>query len=204
MNLLTHFKKITILRFVLAGLVLLFSVPALFADGIASRYPNDVGIQNDPDVLLYDGFESYSHPEELRHANGGPWDGAGPLPNLRIATETGHFFAGRKALEMKLPIANYEQVDAVLKSFEVRPVPVLYIRAYEKWDSGFTAVNGHNGIRMSGDYPGPGNPPPPGGPPRCCATELFGIHSTTRRASARVACRSRRLARTGLWLNADI
>ena len=72
MNLLTHFKKITILRFVLAGLVLLFSVPALFADGIASRYPNDVGIQNDPDVLLYDGFESYSHPEELRHENGGP------------------------------------------------------------------------------------------------------------------------------------
>ena len=46
MNLLTHFKKITILRFVLAGFVLLFSVPALFADGIASRYPNDVGIQN--------------------------------------------------------------------------------------------------------------------------------------------------------------
>ena len=163
MNLLTHFRKITILRFALGGLVLLFLVPALFADGIASRYPNDVGIQNDPDVLLYDGFESYSHPEELRHASGGPWDGAGPLPNLRIATETGHFFAGRKALEMKLPIANHEQVDAVLKSFEIRPEPVLYIRAYEKWDRGFTAVNGHNGIRMSGDYPGPGNPPPPDG-----------------------------------------
>ena len=180
MNLLTHFKKITILRFVLAGFVLLFSVPALFADGIASRYPNDVGIQNDPDVLLYDGFESYSHPEELRHENGGPWDGAGPLPNLRIATETGHFFAGRKALEMKLPIANYEQVDAVLKSFEVRPEPVLYIRAYEKWDSGFTAVNGHNGIRMSGDYPGPGNPPPPDG----SGFFLFLLQNATFRAGA--------------------
>ena len=43
MNLLTHIRKITILRFVLAGLVLLFSVPALFADGIASRYPNEEG-----------------------------------------------------------------------------------------------------------------------------------------------------------------
>ena len=65
MNLLTHFRKSTILRFVLAGLVLLFSVPALFADGIASRYPNDVGIENDPDVILFDGFESYTSPSQL-------------------------------------------------------------------------------------------------------------------------------------------
>src|SRR5438045_8419805 len=108
MNLLTHFKKITILRCVLAGLVLIFPVPALFADGIASRYPNDVGIQNDPDVLLYDGFESYSHPEELRRENGGPWDRAGRLADLWTAPERGAYFAGRKDLEMNVPRSNEE------------------------------------------------------------------------------------------------
>src|ERR1044071_2865584 len=102
MNLLTHFRKITILRFVLAGLVLLFSVPALVADGIASRYPNDVGIENDPDVLLYDNFESYTSPSQLLSK----WDQAGKQANLRIATEPGNFYAGHKALEMTLPISN--------------------------------------------------------------------------------------------------
>ena len=67
MNLLTHFRKITILRFVLAGLVLLFSVPALFADGIASRYPNDVGIENDPELFsLMDLKATRFHPMPRR------------------------------------------------------------------------------------------------------------------------------------------
>ena len=79
MNLLTHFRKITILRFVLAGSVLLFSVPALFADGIASRYPNDVGIENDPDVILFDGFEKYSVPSQGLKRNGGLWDSMNSL-----------------------------------------------------------------------------------------------------------------------------
>jgi hypothetical protein len=79
----THFRKITILRFVLAGLVLLFSVPALFADGIASRYPNDVGIENDPEVILADGFESYTSPSQLSNK----WDVVGGGPKLRIATD---------------------------------------------------------------------------------------------------------------------
>jgi hypothetical protein len=92
MNHLTRFRKITILRFVLAGLILLLSVPALFADGIASRYPNDVGIENDPDVILFDGFESYTSPSQLRPK----WNQAGPQANLRIATEPGNYVGGHK------------------------------------------------------------------------------------------------------------
>src|SRR5215471_1307405 len=100
MNLLTHFRKSTILRFILAGLVLLFLVPALFADGIASRYPNDVGIENDPDVILADGFESYTSPSQLTQK----WDVVGGVSRMRIATEAGNFFAGHKSLEMQLPV----------------------------------------------------------------------------------------------------
>ena len=41
---------------------------------------------------------------------------------------------------------------------------VLYIRAYEKFDPGFSVTtSGHNGLRIGGHYPGPGHPPPPNG-----------------------------------------
>jgi hypothetical protein len=154
MNLLTRFRKITILRFVLAGLILLFSVPALFADGIASRYPNDVGIENDPDVILFDGFESYTSPSQLRPK----WNQAGPQANLRIATEPGNYVGGHKSLEMKLPISQTETTNSVLKRLNPEET-VLYIRAYEKFDPGFSVTtSGHNGLRIGGHYPGPGRP----------------------------------------------
>lgn len=33
-------------------------IPPVRADGIASKYPGDVGIENDPDVLFVENFES--------------------------------------------------------------------------------------------------------------------------------------------------
>jgi hypothetical protein len=149
MNLLTHFRKITILRFVLVGPVLLFSVPALFGDGIASRYPNDVGIENDPDVILFDGFESYTSPSQLFTK----WDAAGKQANLRIATEPGNYVGGHKSLEMTLPISQTEVGNGVRK-FVTPEEPVLYVRTYEKFDLGFSVTgSGHNGIRIAGHYP---------------------------------------------------
>jgi FG-GAP-like repeat len=150
MNLLTHFRKITILRFVLVGSVLLFSVPALFADGIASRYPNDVGIENDFDVILADGFETYTSAGELLTK----WDVAqGWKPGrLRIATEPGNYVGGHQGLEMKLPISTTEISDAVIKKFSPE-LTTVYVRTYEKFDLGFDAISGHNGIRVNGHYP---------------------------------------------------
>jgi hypothetical protein len=129
-----------------------------YGQGIAQRYPHDVGIENDPRVLLYENFESVTQPVQLRKSNGGQWDWAGNLHTTRIASEPGNFYAGRKALEMLLPIASHEQQNVVLKRISPEE-PVLYVRAYEKWDPGFSAI-GHNGIRMSGDYPGAGSRPP--------------------------------------------
>jgi hypothetical protein len=146
MNHLTHFRKIISLRFVLAGLVLLFSVPPFFADGIASRYPNDVGIENDPDVILYDGFETYTSPEQLSQN----WK-VGGVTNMRIDTST--FAGGRKSLEMHPPIGGGG--PALIKMLNPKQ-PVLFMRAYEKWDPTWNQTGAeHNGIRMSGEYPGP-------------------------------------------------
>jgi hypothetical protein len=106
MNHLTHFRKITILRFVLAGLVLLFSVPALFADGIASRYPNDVGIENDPAVLLFEGFERYQTPSQMIRKNGGQWDGNGG--NIGWTIDTSVKFSGTRSAQVQFPIVSSE------------------------------------------------------------------------------------------------
>jgi hypothetical protein len=157
----TRFRKVTILRFVLAGLVLLFSVPALFADGIASRYPGDVGIENDPDVILFDGFELYTDPIQLRNT----WDHAGRLQNLRIATEPWNVVRGRKSLEMRLPISQTEVSNQIEKLINPEE-QVIFVRAYTKWDAGYNVTgSNHNMIKIMGSmYPhGPCTPAPPDG-----------------------------------------
>jgi hypothetical protein len=160
MNPLTRFRKITILRFVLAGLVLLFWVPALFADGIASRYPDDVGIENDPDVILFDGFESYTDPIQLRNT----WDHAGRLQNLRIATEPWNVVRGLKSLEMRLPISQTEVSNQIEKLINPEE-PAIFVRAYTKWDPDYNVTSSnHNGIKIMGSDTGP--VPPCEGTPR--------------------------------------
>jgi hypothetical protein len=102
-------------------------------------------------VILADGFESYTSASQLTTL--GPWDGAGRLANLRIATEPGNHFGGHKALEMTLNISQNEQGVGATKNLNPEE-PVLYVRTYAKFDLGFT-INGasHNGIRISGHYP---------------------------------------------------
>jgi hypothetical protein len=138
----------------IAALIIL-SASVVFGQGIASHYPNDVGIGNDPNVLLADGFEPYTSPNQLL-AN---WDGAGRQTNLRIATEPGNYVGGHKSLEMKLPISSTEVGNGITKF--IRPKePVLFVRTYTKFDLGFNAT-GHTGIRMrGGDSQAPGVPPP--------------------------------------------
>jgi len=157
MNHLTHFRKITILRFVLAGLVLLFSVSALFADGIASRYPGDVGIENDPDVILFDGFESYTSPSQLFTK----WDEVGSQDNLRIATEPDNYVGGHKSLEMKLPISATAVGTGIGKIINPKE-ETLFVRAYTKFDPDYnvTASN-HNGITIRGSFDGTACVPAP-------------------------------------------
>ena len=103
-------------------------------------------IGNDPAVILADDFESYTSPNELRNK----WDNVGMLPNLRIATDTGNYYAGGKALEMTLPISTTEVFNSVGK--KLNPTQdVLFIRAYTKFDPGYYVSGGsnHNGLRVS-------------------------------------------------------
>ena len=60
--------------------------------GIASRYPGDVGIGSDPNVIFADDFESYSGASGLT----GRWNDVFHTANIRIATESGNFHGGRR------------------------------------------------------------------------------------------------------------
>jgi hypothetical protein len=155
MNRPTHFRKITTILL----LVLLLSVPALFADGIASRYPGDKNIASDPAVIFADDFESYTSPSELTNN----WDAAYHLPNIRIATELNNVFSGNKSLEFSLPISAIEVSNAAKKI--INPTQdTVFIRAYTKFDPGYQVTgSNHNGLRLSAEYPGPGRRPPPDG-----------------------------------------
>src|SRR5262245_25828533 len=59
------------------------SAGAPAGEGIASKYPGDVGIENDPDVILADGFETYAQPSELQQT----WDAVFHMEQIRLATE---------------------------------------------------------------------------------------------------------------------
>ena len=85
-------------------------VTATLADfGIAARYHKNIA--SDPAVIFADDFESYTSPSQLTTK----WDGAYQLPNIRIATEAGNFFAGSKSLEFSLPISTAEVSNSLKK-----------------------------------------------------------------------------------------
>lgn len=127
--------------------------------GIAALYPGDHNIASDPAVIFADDFESYTSPAQITSK----WDDAYQLPNIRIATEPGNFFAGTKALEFQLPISATEVANSLKKQISPEQDTVFF-RAYTKFDSGYS-VNGsnHNGLRLSAKYPGPGIIPPADG-----------------------------------------
>jgi hypothetical protein len=122
--------------------------------GIAARYPGDVGIGSDPAVIFADDFESYSSAANLTSR----WNDAYHTANFRIATESGRFFSGRKALELTVPQQSTEVSNAAVKY--VSPTrDVLFLRYYAKFDKGFNVLgSSHNGSSIQAKYCCPGVP----------------------------------------------
>ena len=102
--------------------------------GIASRYPQDVGIMTDPAVIFADNFESYGSSAGLT-AN---WTRALHASNIRIATESGNVFGGSKALEFTVPRQSAEGNATVIKQLNPEQ-DVLFLRYYSKFDEDTTS-----------------------------------------------------------------
>ncbi len=104
--------------------------------GIASKYPGDVGIANDPDVIFADDFESYGAAGDLLTK----WDNFFQASGTRIATGSGDVFAGKQSLEFSLPQQTAELSNGVQKILK-NELDLLYLRFYAKFDPSF-AVTG--------------------------------------------------------------
>jgi len=118
-------------------------------NGIASQYPNDIGIFQDPNVIYADDFESYDNASGLA-VN---WNG-GVYHDVKITTEKSNVFAGNKSLEFKLPKQNIEWSNTVARELgKNKEVEQLFLRYYTKFDQSFDIVgSSHNGGGMSAHY----------------------------------------------------
>lgn len=124
--------------------------------GISSQFSGDVNIQSHADVLFTDDFESYTSASQLTSK----WSNFYQGSYTRIASETGNFFLGGKALEFTLPQTSSEVANAVVKNLSSTQ-DTLFVRVYTKFDALYDVNNesNHNGIRISAQYPGPGMVP---------------------------------------------
>jgi hypothetical protein len=139
-------------------LLALVAIAATTADtlpegqGLAARYPNDVGIASDPAVIFTDDFESYANGADL----GTRWTNAFQLSNVRIATEPGSFVGGGKSLEFTVPVTTSEVSNGVSKAISPE-LDVLFLRYYAKYDPSFDVLgSSHNGGVISAHYCCPG------------------------------------------------
>ena len=120
--------------------------------GIAARYPGDVGIRGAPGVVFADDFEGYSTTNQLTQNWSSYYQGA----NTSIVTGTG--VNGSKTVEFTLPVTGSEVSNALVKNLPMKQ-DTLFVRVYTKFAPGYHQTDGHNGIRIAGNYTGPGRRP---------------------------------------------
>lgn len=117
-------------------------------NGIAAKHPGDVGISGDSAVLFADDFESYAQASDLWSR----WDNVFQMSETRIATEAENLYAGKQALEFKLP----QQTDELSNAVDKVVAPerdVLFLRYYSKFEPPFDVVgSSHNGSMISAHY----------------------------------------------------
>jgi hypothetical protein len=123
-------------------------------NGLAARYPGDVGIASDPAVIFADDFESYSGASGLTAR----WSNASQGSGVRIATESGNVYAGGKALEFTIPVTSTETGQTVTK-FLSPERDVVFLRTYSKYGDTFNTLgSSHNGVTIEAHYCCPGVP----------------------------------------------
>jgi hypothetical protein len=123
--------------------------------GIAAAYPNDNGIASNANVVFADGFETYTSAGQL--TSSGNYDNY--YQGSNIAFDTSTFFAGSKALRMRMPSSGGEVSNGVHR--DISPGrDRLFIRVYTRFQPNYGGINSaHNGFVIAGNYSGPGRRP---------------------------------------------
>jgi hypothetical protein len=117
-------------------------------DGIAYKYPGDVGIDSDPDVILADDFESHASASDLTSR----WDEVHGGDNVTIATDPSNVFAGAQSLEFTIPQQEGEAGVSTVKLL-TEELDTLFLRYYSKFQGPFDVIgSSHNGSAMSAHF----------------------------------------------------
>ena len=121
--------------------------------GIAASYPNDSGIATNANVVFADGFDSYTSVSQMA----GNYNGYFQQSNFALDTST--FFGGSKALRIRMPQAGDEINNALIK--RISPTrDKVFLRVYSRYQPNYSGLqDSHNGIRITGNYLGPGRRP---------------------------------------------
>ncbi len=122
--------------------------PPASGGGIAAKYPGDVGIEADPDVIFADSFETYGAAGELTQK----WSNFFQEAQTRIVSDAQNVRLGSKALEFTLPEQDTELSNGVQKILTTE-LDVLYLRYYSKFDASFDVTgSSHNGGGINAHY----------------------------------------------------
>ena len=117
-------------------------------NGIAAKYPGDVGIASDPNVIFADDFESYAQAADIAKR----WDNMYQNQYVAITTTAANVYAGKQALEFTLPQEAAELSDAVEKIVSPE-LDLLFLRYYSKFQPPYDVVgSSHNGSSISAHY----------------------------------------------------
>ena len=145
--------------------------------GIAAKYPGDLGIEKDPAVVFYDGFEDYEKPADVHKK----YELVIHDQNIRITAEPANVHHGKKAVEFILP-QQREGDSAALYRVIKEERDVLFLRFYAKFEKGYDQRgSSHNGGVIAAHY-FPGGQATPG--KRADGTNKFLVNFETERGRA--------------------
>jgi hypothetical protein len=125
--------------------------------GLAAAYPGDAGIEEDPAVLLADGFEDCSSPADLN----AKWNAIIHPEHMSITGEPDNVHSGKRALQFTIPRQEEPRAIGVDNEFADEQ-DVLFLRWYAKFEAGYFVPGGsvHNGGSISAHYCIDGNATP--------------------------------------------
>lgn len=125
--------------------------PPPVGDGIASAYPGDVGLGDDPRVIFFDDFEGYASAADFESR----WSAV--FGRRDLSTDPDHVWAGAQALEFTQPQGT-DEVSSALAIELTDEVDTLYLRYYSRFADNFDIVgSSHNGADISAHYYQNGN-----------------------------------------------
>ncbi len=123
--------------------------------GIASSFLNDAGIQANRNVLFADGFEGYTSVSQLT----GSGNFTNYWQNSYVTLDTSTVYSGTKSMRLRVPATSGSFGDGIEKRLSPE-LDTLFARVYTRFQPNYSGLrDAHNGITISGRYPGPGIKP---------------------------------------------